>query len=151
MSHHVICKHNAFFFNEIFFILKEGYCFPQSFAECSKYKRFQMFVVVDNILHWLPVFCFKMQIVLMYIFLFLAFIVQTGLFDPDLVHSSHPDIWWKQIPQPFQSQVVSSFSLHTSTHHSLHRAGDQVYPHPAMYRQDPHTDPPGLGKELQIL
>lgn len=92
-----------------------------------------------------------MQIVLMYIFLFLAFIVQTGLFDPDLVHSSHPDIWRRPIPPSFQSQVVSSFSLHTSTHHSLHRAGDQVYPRPAMCRQDPHTDPPGLGKELKSL
>lgn len=47
--------------------------------------------------------------------------------------------------------MVSSFSLRDSAHHSLHCVGDQVYPHPAMHRQDSYTDPPGLGKELKIL
>ena len=87
----------------------------------------------------------------MYIFLFLAFIVQTGVFDLDLVHRSYPGVWRKEIPQSLESQMVSSFSSHTSTHHSVHRAGDQVHPHPAVYRQGPHTVPTGWGKELENL
>lgn len=79
------------------------------------------------------------------------FIVQTGLFDPDLVYSPYPGVWWEEIPQPFKSQMVSSCSLRVRAHHSLYRAGDQVCPNHAMCRQHPYTDPPGLGKELKTL
>lgn len=79
------------------------------------------------------------------------FIVQTGLFDPDLVHSPHLGVRWEEIPQPFKPCVVSPFSLRDCADHPLHSAGDQVHPHPAMYRQDPYADPPGLGKEPEIL
>lgn len=78
-------------------------------------------------------------------------IVQTGLLDLDLLHSPYSDIWWKEIPQSFDSQMVSSFSLRDSTHHSLYRASAQVHPYPAMCQQDPHKDPPGLGKTLKSL
>lgn len=84
----------------------------------------------------------------LYVF-FLAYIVQIGLLDPDLVHSPHLGVRRKEVPQSCKSHMVSSFSLCDSAHHSLHRAGDQVYPHPAMYRQDPYTNPPGLGEELK--
>ena len=78
-------------------------------------------------------------------------IVQTGLFDPDLVHSPHLGVRRKEIPQSFKPRLVPSFSLRDSTDHPLHGAGDQVHSHPAMYRQDPYTDPRGLGKEPEIL
>lgn len=84
-------------------------------------------------------------------YLCFSLIVQAGLFDPDLVHSTHPRVRREAIPQRFCPQVVSSFGLCDSADHPLHTAGDQVHPHPAMYRQDPHTDPPGLGKEPEIL
>lgn len=65
------------------------------------------------------------------------------------MYSPHHGVWWQEIPQSFESHMVPSFSLRDSTHHSLHRAGDQVRPCPAMYRQDPYTDPPGLGEECE--
>lgn len=79
------------------------------------------------------------------------FTVQTGLFDPDFVHSPHAGVRWEEVPHPFGPEVVSPVSLHLSAHRPLHGAGGQVYPHHAMHRQDPHPDPPGLGEELEIL
>lgn len=78
------------------------------------------------------------------------FIVQTGLSDPGLVHSPHFGVWWKEIPQPFDSKMEPSFGLYSGAHHPLHSVGDEVYPHHAVHRQDPHAHPPGLGKELKI-
>lgn len=66
------------------------------------------------------------------------------------MHSPHPGVWREEIPQSLEPQVAPAFSLRVSAHHPLHCAGDQVDPHPALYRQNPYTDPPGLGKELKI-
>lgn len=83
--------------------------------------------------------------------LFCLLIVQTGVSDPGLVHSPHFGVWWKEIPQPFDTKVEPSFSLCLSPHRPLHSVGDEVHPHNAVHRQDPHTYPAGLGKELTAL
>lgn len=77
------------------------------------------------------------------------FIVQTGLSDPGPVHSPHFGVWWKEIPQPFDSKVEPSFGLYFGTHHALHSVGDEGYTYYTVHRQDPHTHPPGMGKELK--
>lgn len=83
-------------------------------------------------------------------FLFL-FIVQTGLSDPDPVHSPHFGVWWEEVPQPRDSKVEPSFSLYSSPHYPMHGAGDEVHPRTAVHRQDPHAHPPRLGEELTTL
>lgn len=83
--------------------------------------------------------------------MFLFLLVQTGLSDPGLVHSPHFGVWRKEIPQPCGSEVEPSFSLYFSAHHPLLSVGDEVHPHHAVPRPDPHAHPPGLGKEHQVL